>query len=306
MPKKIANGRLKGFPAIAEDWFLSVHLDSSWDDDSPDAGRVNRLTLDGFTADLPAVEQMMATLLESGFCLDTVAEEEFPIDFVYPQPGDLFNGVGTATRYLRRLHFDDYRANYTPETVTQVDRLLVQILPNADHGVVIIHGPTGTVKTYMLRSMLSETNRRAVVCSPTSDFLTQSSLLYEAVQSHTRSLVILEDVGEFLLEDNVSAHMDATITLLNFSDGLQSILANTIFVLTFNSDLRRISPALTRPGRCLAQVEVENLPYLQAQELVGFAIPERSYTLAEVYQMREERTPLVYAKRASVGFLPGY
>ena len=117
--------------------------------------------------------------------------------------------------------------------------------------------------------------------------------------------MILEDVGEFLLEDNVSAHMDATMTLLNFSDGLQSILANTVFMLTFNSELGRISPAITRPGRCLAQIEVGKLPYLQALELVGFAIPERPYTLAEVYQMRKEHIPLVSTERAKAGFLPG-
>ena len=146
MPKTFKYGRLEGSLAIAEDWFLHVGLESIWDDDSPESGRVNSLSLDGYTADLPAVERVMATLVESGFRQGTASEEETAIEFVYPQSGDAFNPVGTATQYIRRLRFEDCRVNYIPDVAAQVDLLLEQTLPNADHGIVIIHGPTGTGK----------------------------------------------------------------------------------------------------------------------------------------------------------------
>ena len=164
----------------------------------------------------------------------------------------------------------------------------------------IVLFPSGTGKTYLIRAMLSELKgaRRPVFCTPPRMFLTQMSLLTEAIMESTSSstnaagdepgsVIVMEDVGEMLMADNVTNHVDETANLLNFSDGLMSLLGNTVFILTFNHEVSQINPALTRPGRCLGQLTVGLLGRDQAQGIAGFDLPDdREYTLAEAYEMR--------------------
>ena len=78
-------------------------------------------------------------------------------------------------------------------------------------------------------------------------------------------------------------------------------------LLTTNEDIGRLHPAITRPGRCLSQVEFEPLSPAEAQRWLGSgtaAAPERPLTLAELYAIREERgTPGAAAVPEQGGYL---
>src|SRR3990172_6430756 len=85
--------------------------------------------------------------------------------------------------------------------------------------------------------------------------------------------------------------MDARANLLNFADGFLSLLTDAIIVLSFNYDMKRIDPAVTRPGRCLAHIEVGRLKYEKAKELVDFELdPKKDYSLAEIFEMKRKGT----------------
>jgi SpoVK/Ycf46/Vps4 family AAA+-type ATPase len=68
-------------------------------------------------------------------------------------------------------------------------------------------------------------------------------------------LVVAEDAGEFLRARQRGDASAAMSRLLNFSDGILGAGSNTIFLITTNEEIDRLDKAVTRPGRCLAQVE---------------------------------------------------
>ena len=102
-----------------------------------------------------------------------------------------------------------------------------------------------------------------------------------------KSIVILEDVGDILMVDGASQYANITANLLNITEGLFSFMSDVIFILTFNYQIDKINPALTRPGRCIGRFEINELKHDHAQELVGFDIPPGDYSLAEVYEMKK-------------------
>jgi hypothetical protein len=75
---------------------------------------------------------------------------------------------------------------------------------------------------------------------------------------------------------------------LNLADGLLGQGLNTIVLLTANTPSKRLDPALTRAGRCIATVEFERFAAPAVRRWLGdpqAAIPEQGLTLAEMYEM---------------------
>ncbi len=251
-------------------------------------------------------KRIEATLLEQGYTVDKeiIQDDLVPISFAMPSA----HGVNEIEREFSRLPLDSIAQNYSSELIPQVRRVLT-IMEEVRNGILILHGPPGTGKSYLIRAILSELKgiRYPVVCTPPDHFLTNMTNLTEAATLGTdryypefegdddrpskerSTVVVLEDIGELLAMDNVSTRVNETSNLLNFTDGMMAMLANAIFLVSFNHDIGKISPALTRPGRCIGQLMVGNLSFEQARGLVDdvHALPKRPYTLAEVYHINQ-------------------
>ena len=63
-----------------------------------------------------------------------------------------------------------------------------------------------------------------------------------------------------------------------------------LVAVTTNEDLRLLHPAVVRPGRCLAHIEIGPLPSVQASGLLGRPVAG-PVTLAELYGMRNGHLP---------------
>ena len=197
------------------------------------------------------------------------------------------NDVDYLDKSIKKIHLLDLERNYTPNVFSQV-KTLINKMKHSDHGIVIFYGESGTGKSYMIRSLLSEfPDRESIICSPARLFLSDLSLLNHIQCDFKKPLIILEDVGDLLSSDNVSTHIDITSNLLNITDGL-SIMSDSIFVVSFNYELDKINPALLRYGRCLGLVKFERLPNQQAEELTKIKLPEASYTLSDIYRIKDE------------------
>jgi len=211
-----------------------------------------------------------------------------PVVFAWPTN----NGIDYRQQSFDKISLKDVKGNYSENVVESVERLL-QYGKQVTHGLVVLSGPVGTGKSYLIRSILSEfTQRRAVICTPATRFLEEAGLLTQVVANFQKSVVVLEDVGEIIAIEAASRYIDARSNLLNFAEGFLSLLTDAIIIISFNYDVAKIDPAVLRPGRCLARIEVKELPYLHAQKLVDFEIPSRPYSLAEIYEMRRLGEPL--------------
>jgi hypothetical protein len=104
-------------------------------------------------------------------------------------------------------------------------------------------------------------------------------------------LVVAEDCDEYLRSDAKLRAGASLGRLLNLCDGILGYGLKVLVLLTTNEDIGRLHPAITRPGRCLSQVEFEPLSPAEAGAWLGggAAAPGGRATLAELFAQREQR-----------------
>ncbi len=106
-------------------------------------------------------------------------------------------------------------------------------------------------------------------------------------------LLVIEDCDELIRGDTRGSSGQALSRLLNLTDGLVGQGRDVLVALTTNEELVRLHPAIVRPGRCLAQVEVGALPYDEAAAWLGTTDGiGPTTTLAELFALRDGRTPV--------------
>ncbi len=262
------------------------------------------------TPEPKVIDGVLAVFEALGYTIGSKADIDgiVPVTFVMPTS----DGITTSHREFKSLPLDSVKQNYTQEVMDATQRA-IQAMREASSGVLIISGEPGTGKSYLIRAILSELKERhAIVCTPPAQFLTQMDKLAQAASSSDSgpaveggspkgSVMVMEDIGDLLAQDNVTHHLNETSNFLNLTDGLLSLLTDIVFIVSFNHDIAAINPALTRPGRCLGQIKVDKLPAEQVRELVGFGT-YGACTLAEVYEMRRTGKAI---KPAVASRLPG-
>ncbi len=85
-----------------------------------------------------------------------------------------------------------------------------------------------------------------------------SDASHDALEARWHVLV-LEDCGEFLLPDAKHMNGQALSRLLNVCDGALGQATRSLILVTANENVRRLHQAVTRPGRCVANVGFQEL-----------------------------------------------
>src|SRR5207302_2777069 len=100
-------------------------------------------------------------------------------------------------------------------------------------------------------------------------------------------VLVLEDTGELLTADARMVIGQGLSRFLNVVDGLIGQGLRVLVLVTTNEPIRKLHPAVARPGRCAANVEFVPLDageaedWLAAHELAGGGTGPR--TLASLY-----------------------
>jgi hypothetical protein len=116
-------------------------------------------------------------------------------------------------------------------------------------------------------------------------------------------LLVMEDTGELLSADARERTGQGLSRFLNVVDGLIGQGLRVIVLVTTNEEIKKLHPAVARPGRCAANVMFDYLGRDEASGwLAAHGIDEESRgsrTLASLYAQAEGRDP---SESVLVGF----
>lgn len=189
---------------------------------------------------------------------------------------------------LKVFPWDDVRRNYSAKVQSAVEDLVAfKKAPDKHHGrMIVLHGPPGTGKTNLIRSIASEWrdwSRLNVVLDP-DRMLNDTGYLTQVVNMGGKKsdLIVLEDAGELVSFASKATNGQMISRLLNLADGLASEWSDAFFLVTTNEPMSELDRALTRSGRCMAAIEVGPLSAEESSNWLGEPVLEET-TLADLF-----------------------
>ena len=200
----------------------------------------------------------------------------------------------------------DIRRNYSATAAAAFDQLVALDGSALNGRILLVHGPPGTGKTTALRSLAKQWREWCqldFVVDPERLFASPGYLIDVVMGgSDTKPwrVLLLEDCDELIRPGAKASAGQALSRLLNLTDGLLGQGRKVLVAITTNEDLTRLHPAVTRPGRCLAQIEVGRLPFGQAMAWLAESSPAKATvsvgaegaTLAELIALRDGTMPV--------------
>jgi len=199
------------------------------------------------------------------------------------------DSIYSQRRTLQAPEWNEVRYLYPAAVATALDGLTTFCDDPRLGRLLLWHGPPGTGKTSAIRALLRAWEGRCegqVVIDPESFFRYpgyMADLLASSKPDQWR-MIIAEDCDHYLMTDSNGTSGGPLGQLLSLTDGLLGQGTNTLVLITTNMNIRRIHPALLRPGRCRSNVEFTNLSANEASQVTGQPGTE-SMSLAEAMEV---------------------
>jgi hypothetical protein len=190
----------------------------------------------------------------------------------------------SMTRTIGVANWPALRDNYTPQTLGGLDTLMDSAFrPNKAGQLMLWYGPPGTGKTHALRALAWEWRKWCTyhyIVDPEVFFGGNANYMLDVLLNRDSSpsfshsedddeserdtppkkepkwrLLILEDSGELMVPDAKAQTGQGLSRLLNVVDGLIGQGLRIMVLVTTNEILKKLHPAVARPGRCAARIE---------------------------------------------------
>jgi Domain of unknown function (DUF5925) len=269
---------------------------------------------------------------------DPSSSHEVPVTFWMYTP----QGPRPSWRPIAVPAWDEIESNYAAATRDQLAALMSDFQPARGGQLVLWHGEAGTGKTFALRALAWEWREwcqihyivdpdsffgehadylMSVLLEPPSPIMIGGerygpsvgiTAYHEALEDYEGDgdeddrlwrLLVMEDTGELLSSDARERTGQGLSRFLNVVDGLIGQGLRVIVLVTTNEEIKKLHPAVARPGRCAANVMFDALSREEASEWLGaHGVGEESRgarTLASLYAQAEGRDP---SETVLVGF----
>jgi hypothetical protein len=193
----------------------------------------------------------------------------------------------------------EIRNNYPAYVASEVDE--IADMTSFDGGkLILLNGQPGTGKTRAMLGLV-ETWRswsNVHVITDPERFFGQPSYMISVMMGFSNdkwNLLVVEDGDEFMDAADSGRKDQAVGRLLNLNDGFIGQGLNVATLISTNVDLSSFNSAVTRPGRCLANIEfpafeaAEATAWLSTRDVAYEATEEM--TLAEMFDLVRRQHP---------------
>lgn len=225
-------------------------------------------------------------------------------------------GGANPTSQLRTLdtfHWDDVERNYPVKVREQLDDLMNMPVPQVGGKLILWHGHPGGGKTSAIKTLVDawrEWANAEYIVDPEAFFgsaaymisvLNRGTSQSEIGGSDMWRLIVVEDAGQFVNKNADTNTGQAFSRLLNVTDGMIGQGMRVIVLITTNQPLSEMHEALSRPGRCLANVEFSKFSAKEANEWFGSTVTTSEMSLAELYESQKKTQIKTVKEESNVG-----
>lgn len=238
------------------------------------------------------------------------------------------NGPASFTKTIKAPIWGDIAPNYVNSTKKLLEDLLgIDKDHMADKGKIIIaEGKPGTGKSYFLKALINEWYpwcRAHYIMDPekfwgSPDYMWKILMEYEDYNNNTEEeveenyywkLVIAEDADELISEEAKAKTGQALSRLLNVSEGIIGQGVKALFLITTNEPIDKVHAAVSRSGRCLANIHFDLFDNAQAKEWLSKRnyegpVEKPTYSLADMYALANKSRVLTKSgNKTKFGFI---